>query len=53
LREDRFDLLPQFVGHAPEGGKRLLLGSEHAHRGLLSLGIAGMITDRERFEIVT
>jgi len=54
LGEDRFDPLPQLVGHAPDGGKRLFFGSVVlAHRSLLSSGIAAMIADREGFEIVS
>jgi hypothetical protein len=53
LGEDRFDLLPQLVGHAPNGGKGLCLGIVLANRSLLSSGIVEMIADREGFEIVT
>src|SRR3954453_18632652 len=52
--EDRLDLLPQLVGHAPDGGKRLCFGSELLpHWGLLSSGITGIIADCEGFEIIT
>jgi hypothetical protein len=51
LGEDRFDDLPQLVGHAPDGGKGLFLGLVLANRGLLSSGIVEMIADQEGFEI--
>jgi hypothetical protein len=53
LGEDRFDLLAQLVGYAPDGGKGLFLGIALANRGLLSSGIVEMIADRESFEIVS
>jgi hypothetical protein len=53
LGEDRFDLLPQLVGYAPDGGKGLFLGIVLANRGLLSSGIVQMIADQESFEIVS
>jgi hypothetical protein len=53
LGEDWFDPLPQLVGYAPDGGKRLLLGIVLANWGLLSSGIVKMIAGQEGFEIVS
>jgi len=53
LPDNRFDPLPQLVGYAPDGGKRLLLGIVLANWGLLSSGIVKMIAGQEGFEIAS
>ena len=40
LLEDRFDLLPQLVRHAPDRRSRLLFGWAFGHRGLLFARVA-------------
>ena len=53
LFEDRLDLLPQLVWHAPDSGKRLLFGWAFGHWDLLFARIAEDSNRSQGFEIVS
>jgi len=54
LGKHRLDLLPEFVGHAPDGGHGLLWGFALGHLGASFRGWSPtMIPDHDSFEIVS